>query len=119
MRSDDLKSIRYDKIEIGSSPYDEDCVQVDSKTDYLPAMKAELQRFKAMLEALFPVPEGVRASFVISWSVHDYGRRGEVAVQYDSEDLEALRFALNVEHHTPARWNQSPSTRFQELIQAG
>jgi len=116
MRSDDLGSIRYDKIEIGASPYDEDCVQVDPRTDYLPAMKAELNRFKSLLEAMFPVPEGVRASFVIKWNIHEYGRYGEVAVQYDSEDPEALRFALNVEDHAPARWDVAPSARFQELI---
>jgi hypothetical protein len=116
MRASDLKSIKYDKIEIGASPYDEDCVQIDSKTNYLPAMKAELNRFKTMLEAMFPVPEGVRAFFVINWNVYEFGRYGEVAVQYDSEDQKALEFALYVEEHTPSRWNQSPSTRFQELI---
>ena len=49
-----------DYIDIGSSPCDEECVQVSKTEDYLPAMRAECRRFLEAIRAkLGPEPPGV------------------------------------------------------------
>jgi len=41
-------------VTLASAPIHEDCVQVNSKSDYIPAMRAECERFKDLLEQVFP-----------------------------------------------------------------
>jgi len=115
----------WESIPIGSAPYAEETVQVDPKVDYMPAMKAELKRFKELLEETFPVPEGVGVRFKIEWNSHDFGRYGEVVVMYDADDEAALDFALLVESGAPQYWPENdpdkvpsaPSAQFAALIQ--
>ena len=106
----------YDWVDIGPVPYEEERVQVDPKIDYLPAMTAELKKFKVLLESTFPIPAGVHAHFRIKWETHEFGRYGLVVVMYDVDETKALDFALMVEEKCPARWPAAPSARFQELI---
>lgn len=96
----------FDYIEIGSAPYGEDCVQVDSKTDYLPAMLAECKRFKEMLEKRFPIPANLegKAWFFVKSNPHDFGSYLEVAVKYHPDDEQAVEFALFVEGNVPETW---------------
>jgi len=98
----------WDYIDLGSSPCCEDCVQVDPKSDYMPAMKAELSRWKEVLEKTFPIPDGVQARFKIRWEHgHDFGAYGEVVVMYDVDDEKALEFALMVESACPESWPEN------------
>lgn len=93
-----------DYLEIGSSPCEESCVQVESGKDYMPAMKEELKRYKALLQERFPdPPEG--AWFSIKYSPHDFGSYGEVVVVFDDNDREAADFAYFVESHSPSTWD--------------
>jgi hypothetical protein len=91
-------------LELGSVPSNEECIQVNPKTDYLPAMRAECKRYKELLEKLFPVPKDVRAWFVIKSNPHDFGTYLEVAVKYDENDDAACVYAYNVEDNLPANW---------------
>jgi hypothetical protein len=91
-------------MELGPVPSDEPAVQVITGTDYMPAMRAELQRYKAFLEARFPdPPEG--AGFRIKWNPHDFGQYGEVAVYFEESDREAAEYAYFVEGHSPVAWD--------------
>jgi hypothetical protein len=91
-------------IELACSPLEEDCVQVSSTEEYLPAMKAELKRFQAMLEKRFPIPEGVSARFFIMWQRHEFGRYGEVAIEFIS-NTKGEDFAYFVESNLPKTWD--------------
>jgi len=95
----------FDYVELSSSPYNENCVAVSKKGDYIPAMKVELARYKAMLEKRFPIPEGVNANFRVKWSNHDFGMYGEVAIQFDNDDPMSTAFAYFVDENVPADWD--------------
>lgn len=45
-----------DFIDIGTTPYDEDCTQVSRDRDYLPRMKLEAKAYREQLERMFPPP---------------------------------------------------------------
>lgn len=91
-------------IAIGCSPYEEDCVQVSSKVDYMPQMRKELAAFKSQLERTYPPPEG--CYFTIKWANHDFGRYGEVHAAYTSDlDKRALDWALNAEDSVE-KWDE-------------
>ena len=48
-----------DFMTLGPVPYEEDCVQVNSNEDYLPAMNKEVRRFVEFLNNRFlNIPEG-------------------------------------------------------------
>ena len=109
---------QFEELPIGSSPYAEECVQVDSKVDYLPAMKIELQRFKNFLEKKFPILENHNICFVIIWNQHEFGPYGEVAVRYVADDPIGEEFALKVEAECPEYWVDKPSKNFLKLIES-
>ena len=95
-----------DEFYLGSCPANEDCVQVDPNSDYIPAMKAELRKYKELLEKLFPIPEDLSCYFTIRWESHDFGRYGEIVIVYNDEKEEEIEFALNVENNTPSTWDE-------------
>ena len=94
-----------DYFELGSTPCDEDCVQVSRTADYMPAMRQELKRYEAHLDKILPVPEDIHAWYSIKWNSHDFGSYGEVAINFDDEDNQAIEFACFVEEHTPTTWD--------------
>jgi hypothetical protein len=101
--------IMFDYLTIGSSPIEEDCVQVNPNVNYIPAMKEECSRFKKLLEEKFPIPENLvgKVYFQIKSFPHDFGTYYEVVVMYDDKNSDAEEFAVNVENNTPLKWNDS------------
>ena len=97
-----------DFMVIGSSPAAEDCVQVSGAVDYLPAMKKECLRFKAMLEEKFPNPPP-NTRFAIKRFEHDFGPYLEVCVIFDDENEASSDFAYKVEGNTPEYWGDFPA----------
>ena len=91
-------------FELGPSPVGEECMQVNSNADYVPAMRAELKRYQALLEKCFPVPSDVSAYFAIKWFYHDFGRYGEVVIYFDDTDVASVGFACYVEDNLPETW---------------
>ena len=100
-----------EKMELGSSPYDEDCVQV-SKGDYIDAMKEECRRYKSLLEENFPIPEDIDAYFTIKANPHDFGTYYEVCISYDPDDEKQTEFALFVEGNLPRVWDDTKKMEF-------
>lgn len=91
-----------DTIEIGSSPCDEDCVQVGADSYELLA-REECNRFIELIrKKLGPEPEGARL-FVKS-NPHDFGTYLEVACRFDDENEAATRYAYRCEAEAPATW---------------
>ncbi len=93
-----------DHIEIGSSPCDEACVQVNPQGDYHDAMKAECRRFLELIrKKLGPEPEGTRLS--IKSNPHDFGTYYEVVCYFDDVYPEAQAYAFRCESDAPRTWN--------------
>lgn len=102
-------------INIGSSPYNEDCVQVGQHA-YLNAMLVECNVYKVQLMRLFP-----GAKFKVKANGHDFGTYYEVYVDFDgSEDAykaedgcatwdEESQAALKGNEHYQAYWADKPN----------
>lgn len=91
-----------DEMNLGSSPYGEDCAQVGS-SDYERMAKEECGRYKKQLETQFPdKPEGV--SFIVKGFPHDFGRYYEVIVRWNTDNEEAEQYAYEVESNLPEKW---------------
>lgn len=101
---------RRETIEIGSTPYNEDCAQLGTEGYELRA-RVECRAFKHQLlrmakEAKRDVPPDVRF-FVKANRHHDYGVYYELAVSFlDEDDREDARdFALWIEGNLPEHWD--------------
>ncbi len=95
---------KYDYLNLGSTPWEEDCVGVNSNTDYMPAMREECRRYKRQLERDFAIPEDVDAYYKIKTFPHDFGSYMEVCIVFNQEDEKTCEFAYDLEDHLPARW---------------
>jgi hypothetical protein len=95
-----------DILTLGSAPWEEDCVQVESSGTYLRPMLAQCQSFKQLLLDIFgKPPEG--ASLVVRQFPHDFGTYAEVCVVFDDRFPEAVTYAYKLEANTPAEWSQT------------
>ena len=93
-------------LTLGPVPVEEDCVQVNSTGDYLPAMSKEVKRFVEFLDNRFiNQPEG--AYFGVKNEYHDFGQYKEAAVFYDTNYAEAEEFAFFVECNLPMTWDET------------
>ena len=93
-------------LTLGPVPYEEDCVQVNSNEDYLPAMNKEVRKFVEFLQNRFlNIPEN--AYFGVKSENHDFGTYKEAAIFWDTEDEESEQFAFFVESNIPARWDDT------------
>jgi hypothetical protein len=101
-----------DYLAIGSSPAEEECVQVGEE-GYALRARAECRRYiEALRSKLGPEPEGARLA--LKGSEHDYGTYYEVVCWFDAEREEAVRYAYDCEGDGPATWEDVeplPSTR--------
>lgn len=92
-----------DYISIGSAPSDENCVQVNPKLDYLPAMQEECGRFIELLRKIHgPEPEGARLR--IKSNPHDFGTYLDVVCYFNDDLPEAVAYAFRLEAHVPRTW---------------
>jgi hypothetical protein len=99
-----VEEVMLDCMYLGSAPWDEDCVQVDPRVDYLPALRAECKRYLELLEKKFTSkPEG--CSFVIKNQIHEFGTYCEVCVLYNDNDEDETNFAFFVEGNSPGKWD--------------
>ena len=89
---------------LGPVPYEEDCVQVNSNSDYLTDMVKEVRKFVEFLESRFlNIPEN--AYFGVKSENHDFGPYKEAAIYWDTDDEDSEKFAFFVESHLPATWS--------------
>ena len=98
---------RRDFIELGSAPVDEDCIQVEDSGSYMGAMVEECQRYKEMLQRIFPDYEDYNCTFSIKSFDHDFGAYYEVVIWYyepDEDQSDGIDFALFVESNLPDTW---------------
>lgn len=102
----------YDYIDLGSTPSEEPCTQLGAGYDPLIAC-AECQRYINQLRKQFGT-EPFGSHFIISSNHHDFGTYYEVVIQFDADDAEQVKWALNVEANLPAKWANSAATAQKE-----
>lgn len=90
-----------DYIEIGSSPVEEDCLQVGHATSQ--EMKEECKRFLDLIRKVVG-PEVGTARLAIKSNPHDFGTYYEVVCYYDDEDEVGMDYAFKCESETPLTW---------------
>ena len=89
-------------IDIGPSPYDEECVNV-GEDDYTRRALQECRRFILLLrEVLGPEPEGARLT--VRAFPHDFGDYYEVVCTFDPTLPASLAYAMRCEAECPAHW---------------
>lgn len=98
-----------DSLELGTTPYNEECVQVNPLGDYHESMLMECKRYKALLEETFPATVFPDVYFKIKWFAHDFGSYAEVCVIFNDDDEESMNQAYYIEDHLPGNWNDSDS----------
>jgi len=92
-----------DFLVLDSSPCDEDCVQVKSNENYIPAMRQECNRYKELLEKKFAGHLNL-VQFKIKSFPHDFGTYYEVVVVFDDENEKATNIAYDIESNLPTTW---------------
>lgn len=105
---------RFDQLELGPTPADEDCAQVGT-SDYYELTKIEVKAYIHQLQRMFPnMPQGVYLR--VQSNPHDFGTYHEVAVKYPEDNEEAGTFAFNMENNLPQNWDEEAK---RELTQSG
>ena len=92
-------------LELGSSPAEEECVQVTKEGGYLPAMRKECQRYIRTIRAeLGEEPYG--AALAIMSNPHDFGTYLDVVCYYNPNEEVAVEYAFNCDENAPSRWRE-------------
>lgn len=93
-----------DYVELGSSPAEEDCVQLGSD-DYYLRSRVECAIWAAQLRRAFSnMPDGIKLG--IKGFNHDFGTYHEVVAYFDDSDEEASDFAWKMQDDAPAHWDE-------------
>ncbi|MFN6475333.1 hypothetical protein [Nostoc sp. DedQUE07] len=105
------------ELEIGTVPAEEQCQQVGTADYDAISAKKECRIYKEYLQRLFPVPPTLEdeVSYRIKSSAHDFGNYYEVAIEFNSENSEAVEFAYNVEAKSPLRWDAKALEELRSL----
>jgi hypothetical protein len=99
-------------IEIGSSPIDENCVQIELCRCYINALLIEVDIFKKQLERLFPITNP-NNSFAVKTFQYNFDFYSVVVCYYDDSDKESVDFAFNIEANTPEKWDKEALEEIQ------
>jgi D-alanine-D-alanine ligase-like ATP-grasp enzyme len=92
-------------LEIGNVPSGENCVQVSDKHDYMPAMRAETQKYKEMLLKRFPNCDLIELS--IKSCPHDFGSYLDIRVKFDDNNDKSISQAYFIEANLPEKWSDN------------
>lgn len=99
---------KTEKIELGSTPYDESCSQTADIDYYIKAHKecaCFINQLKRLYQSLFnETPDSVR--LFVSRQYHDFGTYFEVAVRFDLNDKKSIETAFWFENNVPANWDE-------------
>ena len=92
-------------IEIGSTPYEEDCAQVGSY-NYRELAKKEMDVFIDQLNRSFPEAEEKGIRFKVKWFSHEFGSYGEVCMYWDMDDPIADEYVYVIDKSIPSNWDE-------------
>ena len=97
--------MNIERIEVGATPYDEDCAQVGS-ADYSSKANKEMKAYINQLNRKFPDAENKGVNFKIKWFSHDFGSYGEVCIVWDTDNAIADEYAYIIDSGIPANWDK-------------
>ncbi len=106
-----------DYVDIGSSPCDEECVQVEPTGAYVQAMREECRRYIDCIREHCGEEQG-SAALRVKGNPHDFGTYYEVVCSYDDNDELGANYAYHVEEHAPARWDGTGAKQFTSELPA-
>jgi len=107
----------FEYIELGGTPYDEDCVQVSKTENYIPEMKEECLKYKNMLIEIFPQALKYHCNFGVKSFSHEFGCYYEVAIRYNDANDESSSFAWWVQDNLPAKWDDMAIRNFNYIAE--
>lgn len=96
--------MNLERIEISSTPYDEDCAQVGT-VDYREKATKEMKAYINQLNRRFPDAESKGIDFKIKWFNHDFGSYGEVCIVWNTDDPIADEYAYVIDSDIPSNWD--------------
>jgi len=100
-----------DYIDLGSTPYGEECAQLGSE-NYHAKARSECYRYIEQLRRTFgPEPKG--ASLKVKSNSHDFGVYLTVVVDFDDNNEAATAYAYRLDNEPPARWEASSPDQIQ------
>ena len=97
-----------DYLEISCTPTSENCVQVSKNSDYMPAMRAEANRYVEMLKLRFPNCDAV--DLVIKSNPHDFGSYLDIRIVWYTEI--GREQAFFIESNEPEKWTDAEVLTF-------
>jgi hypothetical protein len=89
-------------IEFDTSPVYEPCVQIERDKDYMPAMRAEANRYVELLQKKFPNLPGY---WKVAQLMHDFGPYLEVRFYCEASLLDAGSVIRFLEANMPKTWD--------------
>lgn len=92
-------------MEIGPTPYDEDCAQVGSY-NYRELARKEMNAFINQLNRTFPDANEKGISFKVKWFSHDFGSYGEVCMYWNIDDPIADQYVYAIDSNLPPKWDE-------------
>lgn len=92
-------------IEIGPSPYEEDCAQVGNE-NYRKDASKEMVAYINQLNRTFIDAESKGITFKQKWFDHDFGAYGEVCMYWNTENEEADSYVYEIEKRLPESWDK-------------
>jgi hypothetical protein len=92
-------------IELGSTPYNEECVQIGDSNYRVNAIRECRHYIQAIRTYLGMEPDGAHLTYKAF--PHDMGSYYEVILRYDPEDERAVEYAHKCEAKAPATWDDA------------
>jgi len=94
-----------DYLNIGSTPCDEDCLQVGKPETTREKQRKECEAYiEAIRKKLGNEPEGARLR--VKGFQHDFGEYFEVVCYFDTEIPESEEYAFRCEGESPSTWSE-------------
>lgn len=103
-------------VPIDTTPFEEDCVNVDPNTEYLPAMREEARKYVKMLNGRFI--NFNKTKFKINSNRHDFGTYLDISICFIEEDEESIKQAQFIEGNLPARWTDKKVFNYPQCLES-
>jgi len=93
-----------DYIDLGASPYEEQCAQV-GRPDYWDQARRECREYIKQLRRRFGAePDGT--TLVVTENPHDFGTYLSVVCRFDSARPQSVEYAFRCEREMPGLWDE-------------
>ena len=96
--------MKREYLEIGCTPYEEDCAQVGQE-NFRELASLECQQYIKALRVVYGV-EPIGAELGIKWNPHDFGSYTEVVCYYEPNNEKAINYAYTLESGI-ATWKEA------------